>query len=229
MNVNKLNNEINKISETLISARMAIDYNFSLLDSKQSTIAVKTKKKLFEIVTINNIIDRYKNFISNKFYNCLLFDGSLLQFYYRYSNGKIINHRLCYIPCPINIYSCELEEFSIIGIIEKVQKIPQELSNRSKEHTILRFDYDIENQSVIHPASHLTFLSSNCRIPVCSPLSPLMFIQFILNNFYEENFLVENNVNIRMIDNLKIKKSTSFEIDKCLLEEHEKIFHINIV
>lgn len=44
MNVNKLNNEINKISETLISARMAIDYNFSLLDSKQSTIAVKTKK-----------------------------------------------------------------------------------------------------------------------------------------------------------------------------------------
>ncbi len=109
-----------------------------------------------------------------------------------------------------------------------MQRLPLELSNRIKEHTMLRFDYDVENQSVMHPASHFTFLTSNCRIPVCSPISPLLFVQFILNNFYEQNILTENDIDIKIIDDLIKKKSTSFEVNKCLHKEHEKIFHINI-
>lgn len=228
MNVNKLNTEINTISENLIKAGMAIDYNFSIFDSKQSSVSVKVEKNLFDILSVNNIIDRYKNFIDNKFYNCLLFDGALLQFYYQFSNGDIITHRLCYVPCPINISSNDLEEFSIMEILEKIQELPQELSNKIKEHTMLRFDYDVENQSLLHPASHFTFLTSNCRIPVCTPVSPLMFIQFILKNFYEQTYLTENNIDIKVIEELKNRKSTSFEINKCLHKEHEKIFHINI-
>ncbi|MBR8159485.1 DUF2290 domain-containing protein [Burkholderia cenocepacia] len=52
----------------------------------------------------------------------------------------------------------------------------------------IRFDFDISEKlfkPLLHPRSHLTLGQyKNCRIPVTAPLSPIVFVQFILSNLY---------------------------------------------
>ena len=52
----------------------------------------------------------------------------------------------------------------------------------------LRFDFDKSEElfvEVEHPKSHLTLGQyKNCRVPVSAPLTPVIFIGFILRNFY---------------------------------------------
>lgn len=54
----------------------------------------------------------------------------------------------------------------------------------------IRFDYDPDNYKEIdHPKCHLTLGQfKNCRIPVCSPITPSTFISFILRSFYNTAF-----------------------------------------
>ena len=41
-----------------------------------------------------------------------------------------------------------------------------------------------------HPHSHVTLGQyTNCRIPAYGPISPLLFMQFILENFYNSYYL----------------------------------------
>jgi hypothetical protein len=67
------------------------------------------------------------------------------------------------------------------------------LSKQGKVLSVpIRFDFDSDLTKHIeldHPVSHLTIgQNENCRIPVCSPISPNAFMAFILRHFYFENF-----------------------------------------
>ncbi len=228
MNIQSLNSEINNISQNLISSGMALDYNFSKYDCKTNAITFCKQQNLFDILSSKDPIERHKKFIEGKYYNCLLFDGALLQFFYKFKSKELISHRLAYIPSPICITMDELAEFSFVEILEKVENIPNELKKRIQEYTILRFDYDVENANIYHPASHFTILKSNCRIPVCSPLTPLMFLNFVLNNFYNNDFLESNNINIKKIEELKSIKSHCFNAEKNIQIQHKKFFYFNI-
>jgi hypothetical protein len=56
--------------------------------------------------------------------------------------------------------------------------------------TPVRFDFDREAfVDYDHPMSHLTLGQyKNCRIPVTGPLSPFVFMNFILRAFYNTPF-----------------------------------------
>ena len=52
----------------------------------------------------------------------------------------------------------------------------------------IRFDFDADDKRHVdlsHPKSHLTLGQyQNCRIPVSAPITPIVFVKFILRNFY---------------------------------------------
>ena len=54
----------------------------------------------------------------------------------------------------------------------------------------IRFDYDPDNfEETEHPKTHATLGQyKNCRIPVSEPLTPEIFIIFLLRNFYNTAF-----------------------------------------
>jgi len=97
--------------------------------------------------------------------------------------GKIIGHRLAYVPCPIELDKNLLLTDPIIDVWE--------LARCSNEPEVVlrgpvRFEYDPFSVKELHPASHFTFNGSDCRIPVASPVGPNEFIRFIFRNFYPE-------------------------------------------
>jgi hypothetical protein len=52
----------------------------------------------------------------------------------------------------------------------------------------VRFDYDPNSATLVHPAAHLTFNHHECRMPVKGPLSLGHFVDFIFRNFYPEQW-----------------------------------------
>ncbi len=150
----------------------------------------------------------------------------MIQIFYKFDKqNKLINHRLCYIPCPLEITPEEIEQFSIIGILEMIKEDNTEFLNRLKNSAQIRFDFDIKNCSNFHPASHFTILSDSCRIPVCAPIGPVSFIRFILENFYNIKHLEELEVDVRRIK--KICETDYDLFDQTIDNIHKKIFHLN--
>ncbi|MEI8129352.1 MAG: DUF2290 domain-containing protein [bacterium] len=226
MNPSSINTDINKLCCELIRANMGIDYNPSYFDSKEQLIHLKAKANLYEIISIPTLIERFKAFLEKKYFNCVLFDGSLIQFFYMFdSQNRITNHRLCYIPCPVEITADEIEEYSLVGIINIIKDDQVELYSRLKNSSPIRFDFDVKNSSTCHPASHLTIISDHCRIPVCSPMDPCGFVRFILENFYDIKYLEEIGIDIKIIKTLCSKNYNLFE--KTIEDNHKKILHLN--
>jgi len=81
----------------------------------------------------------------------------------------------------------------------------------------LRFDYNREDVASTHshPYSHVTLGQyTNCRIPAYGPISPRLFMQFVLENFYNTYYLASYSLqgtkeqcsNIQTITNDECRK-----------------------
>jgi hypothetical protein len=66
------------------------------------------------------------------------------------------------------------------------------IATSTRSFSLIRFDFCSDSKKFVevdHPYSHLTLGQfANCRIPVCSPVGPLLFAGFILRNFYNTAF-----------------------------------------
>lgn len=148
----------------------------------------------------------YMDIISKNFYHIMLFDGSILQLNYTYSGSQIISHRLCYIPCPIILDIPLEEELDIQSIVESslmsyLDRSTSAVPSYYKESDFhsrppIRFDYDPRAAKPKHPSSHVHIGWDNCRIAAKGPLSPSLFIKFILENFYDHKQQTQAMLNI---------------------------------
>jgi hypothetical protein len=146
-------------------------------------------------------ITEYRHFIQNRYYHCILFDGSIIQFGYSFNNNSLVKHRNCYYPCPINITSTDFDNiqpgddfvtlFDLLLDNEldafKIGTFKPEFSNLQhlfKLSSPFRFDYDPEAQTNTHPASHLHLVSEDCRWPIYGPISVGHFVRFVFRHFY---------------------------------------------
>lgn len=125
----------------------------------------------------------YCNLVERKQYSMLLNDGSFFQISYTLNRTKIIKHRLCWYPCPIDIDTSDLNENDISDIIlDKMQSVDlSSLRCRSP----LRFDYAPDQAKIGHSSVHLHLSEENCRIPVRTPLCLRQFMTFIVTHFFE--------------------------------------------
>lgn len=126
-------------------------------------------------------VAEYIALVNNRQFSVMLFDGSLLQISYTIrGNDEVVEHRLCWYPCPIFFQPQDLE---LATIDEFVLTTP---NNKFNCRGPIRFDFSPHQTSKGHPSSHIHFFDDECRVPVRGPLDLRTFIIFVMDNFYSK-------------------------------------------
>lgn len=172
--------EIQIITMEMIRCGMAEEYNYPIIRQhevvweKYSDISIYLKNMKYE--KIYDEINKEKN------YNFKMPDGGLLQLMYRFEkSGILLSHRLAFYPSS----SYELYQNNVDLYDE--DEIYGDILNKSVLPVIVRADYNKEEVvgAVHHPFVHVTLGDyKNCRIPVNRPISPIQFVNFIMEHFY---------------------------------------------
>lgn len=130
-------------------------------------------------------ISQYMLFLRNQHYSAILFDGSIIQVTYMFSQGDLVGHRLGFLPCPFEVDQELLTELPILDVIDfYIQRGTEFLRLRSP----VRFDYDRRNINKDHPMSHVHFLWPHCRCALVAPISIGHFVRFIFSHFYPDHY-----------------------------------------
>lgn len=190
MEINTIHKEIVKVTQLTINNGLSVIEKYPITIGNKITWSGQNDISK----SLKNIpyLDKYKTLEKDKNFNLKMVDGGLIQMMYEFTNnGKELSaHRLAYFPRPL-MYTydenpIEYEE-SYFGNSEF-----HDLIEKNTTSFPIRFDYNASDKIFIeidHPYSHVTFGEfKNCRIPVNSPLSPSIFMNFIIRNFYNYAF-----------------------------------------
>lgn len=157
--------------------------NISKIDFGKSDLSVVLKNRPYKEI--------YNELLRTQAYNLKMIDGALIQLMYKFKNSSLQSHRLAFFPSPY------LEEFQNNPEIYGDDNIYADIIKKNIVPFPLRFDFNCREVVVTdmnHPQSHLTLGQyQNCRIPVSAPLTPSVFIDFILRNFYNTAFSQYSN------------------------------------
>ncbi|WP_256385409.1 DUF2290 domain-containing protein [Parafrankia colletiae] len=114
--------------------------------------------------------------------NVRMLDGALLQMTYEFTGLALTRSRLAFLPSP------DLSEFQNNPDVYMEDVLFAEVVNRQVVAVPVRFDFDSRDgvaSDILHPCSHVTLGQyKNCRIAATSPLTPGVFVEFILRSFY---------------------------------------------
>ena len=179
--------QIQKITEKLIEIGLSAQQNFPSNQQGQITysgmqdISIAMKNISYEEI--------YRNMEESKNYNIKMLDGALIQMLYRFEGNELISHRLAFFPAP------NLESFQNEPEIYEDDEIYADILGKNIVTFPIRFDYDPNNfEEIKHPKTHITLGQyKNCRIPISEPLTPELFMAFLLRNFYNTAF--QKNIN----------------------------------
>lgn len=174
--------QIEKITAKLIEIGLSAEQNFPsnqsgrIAYSGMQDVSIAMKNIAYEEI--------YKKLEETKNYNIKMLDGALIQMLYSFEDNKLISHRLAFFPAP------SLESFQNEPELYENDEIYADILGRNIVTFPIRFDYDPDNfEEIKHPKTHATLGQyKNCRIPVSEPLTPEIFIIFLLRNFYNPAF-----------------------------------------
>lgn len=174
--------QIEKITAKLIEVGLSAQQNFP--SNKDGCIAYSGMQDVSVAMKNISYEEIYKSLEQSKNYNIKMLDGALIQMLYSYSDGELSSHRLAFFPAP------NLDSFQNEPDIYENDEIYADILGKNIVTFPIRFDYDPTRFSEIeHPKSHVTLGQyKNCRIPVSEPLTPEMFITFLLQSFYNTTF-----------------------------------------
>jgi len=207
-------NQINTITSKLILVGLSVEQNFPSL--KDESIYISGKQDLaialknIEYKKIYEVLEKEKN------YNIKMIDGALIQFMYMFEGQELMKYRLAFFPSP------SLEEFQNNSEIYETDEIYADVIAKNIIPAPIRFDYDPDNfTNLEHPSSHLTIGQyQNCRIPVSIPITPNIFMDFILRNFY-------HTAQNKYMDTLSFDKVVLFE--NCIEDEEKNLVHVSFM
>ena len=212
---NIIKNQINKITSKLIAVGLSVEQNFPSVNN--GSVYISGNKDLS--IALKNIAyqDIYRILEEDKNYNIKMIDGALIQLMYDFKGNELIKYRLAFFPSP------SLEEFQNNSEIYETDELYADVIDKNIVATPIRFDYDPNPKNTIpveHPKSHLTIGQyKNCRIPIAIPLTPNIFMDFILRSFY-------NTSHSTFSSKLDFDKVILFE--NCIHDEEKKILHVSI-
>ena len=176
-------NQIKALTADLISLSICNRQMFpSIVNQSDGIIDITISNVAALSVTLKNIpySDIYKELDATSAYNIKMMDGALIQMMYRFKDADLISHRLAFFPCP------DLSEYQNSPEIYELDCLYAEVISRNIMSVPVRFDFDKNRaEEIHHPSSHLTLGQyANCRIPVGAPVTPFVFMDFILRSFY---------------------------------------------
>lgn len=210
---NTIKKQINDITSNLIAIGLSVEQNFPSIND--SSIYISGNKDLS--IALKNISYKeiYQILEKDKNYNIKMIDGALIQLMYNFEGNELKKYRLAFFPSP------NLEEFQNNNEIYETDELYADILDKNIVTTPIRFDYDPNNHQVVeHPKSHLTIGQyKNCRIPINTAITPNIFMDFILRNFY-------NTTHSKFSSQLNFDKVILFE--NCIHDDEKKILHIAI-
>ena len=158
-------------------------FNISKIDFGKIDLSIVLKNRAYKEI--------YNELLKTQAYNLKMIDGALIQLMYKFQKDSLQSHRLAFFPSPY------LEKFQNNPKIYEEDCIYADIIKKNIVPFPIRFDFDCRKNVVKdreHPQSHLTLGQyNNCRIPVSAPLTPSIFIDFILRNFYNTAFKQYSN------------------------------------
>lgn len=178
------------------------------LSNKENYPTKERKNDGFDVIGISGVsdmsialkkipyADMYERIEKANFYNFVLADGGIIQMLYTFKDNVLYKHKLAYFPSPT------FESFQNESDLYMDDCVYVEILDKRVIPVAVRFDYDNNDEAykeLEHPKSHLTLGQyENCRIPVCSPITPSLFIEFILRSFYNTALLnFSDKINIQ--------------------------------
>lgn len=178
-------NQINHVTRLLLESSLAVDQNSAI--QRNNEIVWANYKNLSFSLKDEDYLTQYESCMRERDFVFQLLDGAFVQMKYEFENDEITSHVLGYFPSPK---------------IDNFQDFPDEFENtfygnvwfaENRDRYIvafpLRFDYSEVHEDRFHPRSHASLGNfTDCRIPVRRPLSPNIFVEFILRNFYTDKF-----------------------------------------
>ena len=215
--------QLRNINKFLVENNIILAYQ----EPKITSNTIELSSDVSFVLNNENYESIYNECIKNKAFNFLLLDTAIIQLMYEFDNRgkKLKKHRLAYFPNP-NVEQF-VENLEYENIYFNSKNISVEYIEKNSVVFPIRFDFDIDNRKykeIDHPKSHLTLGNyKNCRIPVSSWLTPKLFVEFILRNFYYKKFKkIESNWKF------KIKEiKNSFLNTNFLSNNEKKIIHLN--
>lgn len=209
---------IESLTTQLIGCGLSVQQNYPSCHQTGAKDYEISYSKMQDIsIALRNIpYDKiYQKLDQDENYNIKMIDGGLIQLFYIYKNAKIASHRLAFFPSPF------LKSFQNEPELYEEDEIYADILDKNISPVPIRFDYDPDNfEDMEHPRCHLTLGQfKNCRIPVFAPLTPSIFIAFILRNFYNTAFR-------KFTQSLKFN---SFTFPETITEQEKKILHISLL
>jgi hypothetical protein len=174
------------------------EQNYPMMEEVgRDTWTISIGKKGGYSIALHNLSysEIYSSFTLNKLFDFKMIDGALIQMLYKFQGDKLLYHRLAFFPSP------NLADFQNNAELYEMDEIYADIIRKEIVPFPIRFDFDISDDKhtiIEHPKSHLTLGQyTNCRIPVSAPLTPFIFLSFILRNFYNTAFC-------KFMDSLKL-------------------------
>lgn len=181
--------EINDFTTAMVELSLSNEQCFpSTHETIGSGFEITVKNASFLTLALKNVSykDIYDSLSAAGCFNMKLLDGALVCFRYFFKNNLIVEHSLSYFPAP------DLEHFQNDPEVYLSDEVYADIVSRNIVPFPIRFDFNSDAErykEIDHPYSHLTLGQyENCRIPVCSPVTPLAFGEFILRSFYNTAF-----------------------------------------
>ena len=178
--------EIRTLTADMIQAGLCNEQNFPTLKGSGGSAEISFAGASDLSVTLKNIAygDVYTELRGTRSFNFYMLDGALIQLQYVIRGDEVHKHRLAFFPSP------DLTEYQNNPDVYETDEIYADVLVRNIVSVPIRFDFDRGAfREGDHPMSHLTIGQyKNCRIPVGGPLSPYLFLHFILRSFYNTAF-----------------------------------------
>lgn len=174
--------EIFDLTGSLIATGLCVDQNYPSENYDGANCSIAFGKDADLSIVLKNVpyVDVYNTLLSNRAYNLKMIDGALVQLQYLFVGSALQRHRLAFFPSP------DLQEYQNDPELYETDDIYADMIAKNVVTVPVRFDYDPGSYvDYEHPSSHLTLGQyKNCRIPVSGPISPFLFMNFILRSFY---------------------------------------------
>ena len=192
MTINETFKELKSNLSKILETGLSIDNKIPIINKTRTKITWENQMDLSNALKNMPYEEKYRTLEKDRNFNFKMLDGALIQMMYEFDkNGrKLISHRLAYFPSTtLERYDDAYEEY------ENPYFVNSEFYDVREKNIItfpIRFDYnnnETKFREIEHPYSHATLGEYEyCRIPVSSPLTPSIFINFILRNFYNYAF-----------------------------------------
>lgn len=216
-------NEIERLGHDLFQKELALDFRPSVIKTLEGNIKATTWVDCRPSTDlIFTTVDEYRWYVQNKQYSVLLFDGALLQISYKFKRRQVVEHRLCFYPCPFHLSTEERDIYQEMGygLLDIFEDFNfNEYQSHLRLQSPIRFDFDSERATQDHPASHFHLSREHCRIPVFAPLRIGHFIQFVFENFYPEQWH----------DFSFLREWPSKKLHRTITPDQERLLHLNLI